>query len=80
MKSLGDGPRTLTQFGNISRGLCPDVMKSPPRIRLTLCRRILQGYAFPYLKNPGSIRLSLFRQEDPEDHGGYSPRYSLPPP
>ncbi|KZV39641.1 hypothetical protein F511_32953 [Dorcoceras hygrometricum] len=57
-------PRPHCQVGNVSRGKCHDAMKSPTH------------NVFPYLNNPGTIHISLFRQEDPED---YIKKKHLPP-
>ncbi|KZV34045.1 myosin-6 [Dorcoceras hygrometricum] len=74
---IGDWPDDSLCARTFARGL---VLSSRVFLEdIVMTRRVLPTYVFPYLKNPGTIRLSLFRQEDPDDRGEYSSRYSLPP-
>ncbi|KZV54407.1 general transcription factor 3C polypeptide 5-like [Dorcoceras hygrometricum] len=72
---IGDWPKDSLCDREFARGL---VLSSRVFLEdIVMARRVLPRYVFPYLKNPG-IRLSLFKREDPENRGEYSPRYSLP--
>ncbi|KZV38706.1 hypothetical protein F511_32942 [Dorcoceras hygrometricum] len=61
--SSGCFPRTLYQDQVLTEASLP-VRGYFPRT-MSRRERILPGYVFPYLENPGMIRLSLFMQQDP---------------